>query len=66
MAKREVQLVDAVRICCTPVVREVLAAQEHTMENRHQELIDATAIISRSLFLCPYTGRGDVLLAVTP
>lgn len=68
LAKREVflqQLVDAVRICCTPVVSEVLAAQEHTMENRQQELIDATAIISRCLFLCPYTGKGDMLLAGT-
>lgn len=67
LTKREVlleQLVDAVRICCTPVVIEVLPAQEHNMENRQQELIDATAIIS-CLFLCLYIGKRDMLLAGT-
>lgn len=68
MAKREVllkQLVDAVRICCTPVVTEVLAAQKCNMENGQQELINATAIVCRCLFLCLYVGKVDMLLAGT-
>lgn len=68
MAKREVllqQVVDAVRICCTPVVTEVLAAQECNMENGQQELIDATAIVSHFLHLCLYIGKLDMLLAET-
>lgn len=33
------EAVDAVRICCTPIVTEVLAAQECNMDNQQQEPI---------------------------